>query len=132
VVRGAPFRRTFVVAGAVLALAGTAGAVQLVAGASTPPVDDLEPLGLRSWVLPGIWLFVAVAVPWTVVTFAAARRHPVTPRAVLGACGLLVFELTVQIPFVGPSPLQAVLGTVALGIGTCGLRAYRQGWIRTA
>jgi hypothetical protein len=132
VVHVAPFRRTFVVAGAVLALAGTAGAVQLMAGASTPPVDDLEPLGLHSWVLPGLWLFVSVAVPWTVVAIAAARRHPATPRAVLVACGLLLFELIVQVPFVGPSPLQAVLGAAALGIGTCALRAYRQGWPRTA
>lgn len=125
---GTPFRRTFVVAGALLALAGAAGAVQLIAGVSTPPVDDLDPLGLHSWVLPGIWLFVAVAVPWAVVAVLAVIRRPVTPTAALAACGLLVFELVVQIPFVGPSPLQAVLGTVAVALGVIALRARRAGW----
>jgi hypothetical protein len=128
---GAPFRRTFVVVGAVLALAGAAGAVQLVTGTSTPPVDDLEPLGLHSWVLPGVWLFVSVAVPWAVVTVLAVRRRPATPTAVLVACGLLLFELIVQIPFVGPSPLQAVLGVVALAVGGCGWRARVRGWSPT-
>ena len=125
---GTPFRRTFVVAGALLALAGAAGAVQLIAGVSTPPVDDLDPLGLHSWVLPGIWLFVAVAVPGAVVAVLAVIRRPVTPTAALAACGLLVFELVVQIPFVGPSPLQAVLGTVAVALGVIALRARRAGW----
>ena len=122
------YRRTFVAVGAFLALAGAAGAVQLMAGASTPPVDDLDPLGLHSWVLPGIWLLVSVAVPWTVVTVLAARRHPLAPTAVLVACGLLLFELVVQIPFVGPSPLQAVLGTVAVVVGVLAVRARRTGW----
>lgn len=122
------YRRTFIGAGAFLALAGAAGAVQLMAGEATPPVDDLDPLGLHSWVLPGIWLLVSVAVPWAVVTVLATRRHPVTPTAVLVACALLLFELVVQIPFVGPSPLQAVLGTVALAIGALAVRARRTGW----
>ncbi len=123
-----PFRRTLVGAGAFLALAGTAGAVQLIAGASTPPVSDLEPLGLDSWVLPGLWLFAAVAVPWTVVAVLAVRRRPVAPVAALVACGLLLFELVVQIPFVGPSPLQAVLGIVAVALAVVALRARRAGW----
>lgn len=123
-----PFRRTFICVGAFLALAGTGGAVQLIAGVSTPPVDDLDPLGLHSWALPGIWLFVSVAVPWAVVTVLAVRRRPATPTAVLAACGLLLFELVVQIPFVGPSPLQAVLGTVAVVLGVLALRARRAGW----
>lgn len=126
-----PFRRTFLVTGALLALAGAAGAVQLIAGAATPPVDDLEPLGLHSWVLPGIWLFVSVAVPWAIATVLATRRRRVTPAAVLVACALLLFELVVQIPFVGPSPLQAVLGTVALVIGGLAWRARRTGWTAT-
>lgn len=91
-------------------------------------MSDLEPLGLDSWVLPGLWLFAAVAVPWTVVAVLAVRRRPVAPVAALVACGLLLFELVVQIPFVGPSPLQAVLGIVAVALAVVALRARRAGW----
>lgn len=125
------FRRTFVGAGGLLALAGTAGAVQLLIGAATPPARDLDPLGLHSWVLPGVWLLLSVAVPWAVVFVLAVRRRPATPNAVLVASGLLVFELVVQIPFVGPSPLQVVIGGIAVGVGTCGWRARGRGWSRT-
>lgn len=43
-----PHRRLFVGAAALIALAGAAGAVQLLTGTFTPPVADLEPLGLTS------------------------------------------------------------------------------------
>jgi hypothetical protein len=58
----------------------------------------------------------------------AWRRSPRAPEAVLAASGLLAAELIVQIPFVGPSALQAVLGTVAVGLGGLALHARRSGW----
>lgn len=104
------------------------GTAQLVLGVYTPPVADLEPLGLHSWLLPGLWLAASVAVPCLVVAVMAARRSPRTGWAALVAAALLVVELVVQVPFVGLDPLQAVMGTVALviaGLGAAGLLSER-------
>ena len=46
---------------------------------------------------------------------------------VIGASGLLLVEVTVQIPFVGPSVLQAVFGGVALTMGALAVAAHRSG-----
>ncbi len=112
-----PHRTLYLGAATLIAAAGLAGAIQLMAGVFTPPVDDLEPLGLTSWVLPGLWLLVSVAVPWAVAAWAAARRRPGAPLAVLVAAGLLLFELAVQIPFIGFSPIQPVMGAAAVALG---------------
>ena len=123
-----PFRRLFLVVEAIVAVGGAAGAVQLLTGTATPPVSDLEPLGLTSWTLPAFWLFATTAVPATAAAWCAYRRHPFTPTAVLLACAALAVELLVQIPFVGPSALQAVFGTVVLVLGAATWRARRGGW----
>lgn len=122
-----PLRRTIIGVESALALAGAAGAGQLIAGVSTPPVSDL-PLGLTSWVVPGVWLFATVAVPSGTAAVLALRRSPHAPTAVVAGSALLGVELLVQIPFVGPSALQAVFGTVALGLAGVGLYARRTGW----
>jgi hypothetical protein len=123
------FRWAFVVMEAFVAIGAVAGTLQLVTGTAAPPVDDLEPLGLTSWVLPGIWLFASVAVPSTVAAWLAWRRSPAAPSAVLVASALLAVELLVQIPSVGPSVLQAVMGTVAVVLAGLALAA-RPTWRR--
>lgn len=125
--RGLPHRRTLTAVLALLALAGAAGAGQLVVGVSTPPVEDLEPLGLTTWVLPGIWLLVSVAVPSAVAAVATWQRRGRATDLALLAAGLLAVELVVQIPFVGPSPLQAVLGVVAALVAWLAVDARRAG-----
>jgi hypothetical protein len=124
------FRWAFVIMEALVAMGAVGGALQLVTGTAVPPIEDLEPLGLTSWVLPGIWLFASVAVPSTVAAWLSWRRSPAAPAAVLVASALLVVELVVQIPFVGPSVLQAVFGTVAVVLAVLALVA-RPTW-RTA
>ncbi|MET0911544.1 MAG: hypothetical protein ABWZ99_18910 [Ilumatobacteraceae bacterium] len=123
-----PHRRTIAWSSGVLAAAGLIGTWQLVSGTATPPVSDLAPLGLTSWTLPGLWLFGTVVVPWSVAVFASVGRRPSTPLVVLVACGSVVFELVVQIPFIGPSPLQVVLGAAAGGLAWCAVDARRRGW----
>jgi hypothetical protein len=123
-----PYRTAFIAAESVVALGAVAGSVQLLTGTFTPPVADLEPLGLSSWVLPGVWLFSSVAIPSTAAAWLAWRRSPRTPLAVLAASGLLAVELVVQIPFVGPSALQATMGTVAVGLAAAVFRARQLGW----
>lgn len=125
------FRRIFIPVEAVVALGGFAGTWQLWTGTYAPPVSDLEPLGLESWKLPAVWLLCSVAVPSTIALVAAVRRHPRTPEAVLAASGLMLVEVTVQIPFVGPSALQAVFGGIAVGMGALAVVALRhRSWRR--
>jgi len=125
-----PHRRTFVVAESLIALAGTAGAAQLCSGSLTLPTSDLAPLGLSSWVLPGLWLFASVAAPSSAAAWLAWRGSAHTPVAVLVASTALLTELVVQIPFVGPSVLQVVFGTAAVALATLGWRAREAGWPR--
>ena len=122
-------RRTGLVLGeALLALGGVVGTAQLVSGTVTPPVSDLDSLGLSSWVLPGVWLFVSVAVPSSAAAVLAWRRSPTAPAAVLAASAALAVELVVQIPFVGTNVLQAVCGSAALALAVTAWRARRHGW----
>jgi hypothetical protein len=125
-----PYRRVFIGAESLIAVGGAAGAVQLVTDTYTPPVADLAPLGLSSWVLPGIWLFVTVALPSGAAAWLAWRRSWRAPGAVLVACAMLVMELAVQIPFIGWSVLQAVFGTLAVVLALAALRARGRGWRR--
>jgi hypothetical protein len=124
------FRWVFVILEGLIAIGGLAGTWQLINGTFAPPVEDLEPLGLTSWVLPGVWLFASVAVPSTVAAWLAWRRSPYAPTAVIVASALLAVELLVQIPFVGPSVLQAVFGTLAIVLAGLALVA-RPTWRRS-
>ncbi|MDP1878331.1 MAG: hypothetical protein Q8M17_12320 [Actinomycetota bacterium] len=125
-----PHRMMFVVAESLIAVGGVAGAVQLITDTATPPVSDIEPLGLTSWVVPGVWLFASVGVPAGTAAWLAWRRSPNAPVAVLVASGLLGVELAVQIPFIGPSVLQAVFGTAAIGMAGLAIHARHRGWRR--
>lgn len=114
------WRRTLGTTAAVTSLAAVVGAVQLVTDTYTPPVSDLEPLGLSSWALPGLWLAASVAVPCAATALLAWRGSARLGAAAIAAGGLLGVELLVQIPFVGLDPLQAVMGVVAgtlVGLG---------------
>lgn len=110
---------------ALTAIGAAVGVVQLVTGTYTPPVSDLQPLGLDSWRLPGLWLAASVAVPCSVTAALAVRRSPRLGDAALLASALLLVELVVQVPFVGTDPLQAVMGAVAVALGSLGTRARR-------
>ena len=95
-------------------------------------MDDLAPLGLDSWVLPGIWLMASVVVPSTVAAVAVWRDDRRAGSLALLAAALLGVELAVQIPFVGLSVLQVVLALVgavvavlAVTIMSTGTLSYR-------
>ncbi len=122
-----PYRWVFVGVEAFVLLGALSGVVQLWSGTYAPPVSDLEPLGLDSWRLPAVWLFASVALPSAVALLAALRRWPRTPEIVMVASALLLVEVLVQVPFVGPSVLQAVMGTIALALGGLAWHALRTG-----
>ncbi len=121
------FRWPIVALASFTAVGAVGGSVSMLLGQGTPPIEDLEPLGLTTWTLPGLWLLVTVAVPCGVAAWLAIRRSPWTPTAVLVASGLLVMELLVQIPFLGPSVLQAVMGSIAAVLVTLAL-VGRRSW----
>ena len=123
-----PFRKTFMLVEGLTALGGVIGSVMLISGTGTPPVSVLKPVGLRSWVLPGLWLFATAAVPSAVAAALAWIRSDWAPAAVLVASGTLAVELLVQIPILGPSWLQAVFGLVAISMAVLALRAKQSGW----
>ena len=128
---GVPHRWVFVGGEAFVLLGAVSGVWQLWSGTSAPPVSDLDALGLDSWKLPAVWLFVSVAVPSGVAVIAALRRWPRTPEIVLVASALLLVEVLVQIPFVGPSILQLVMGLIALALGALAWHARSTGaWTR--
>jgi len=126
-----PCRRIFVGVESVVALAGLGGALQLISGIFTPPVDDL-PMGLSSWVLPGCWLFGTVTVPAAVGAWLSYRRSRYAPSAVFIAACTMAVEVAVQIPFIGPSWLQAVFGGLAAVLAVLAARARRRGWRPTS
>ena len=123
-----PFRRTFAVVEGFTAAGGVMGSVMLISGTGTPPVSVLQPVGLTSWVLPGLWLFATAAAPSAVAAVLAWRRSEWAPPVVLLASATLAIELLVQIPFLGPSWLQVLFGAVAISMTTLAMRAKRAGW----
>jgi hypothetical protein len=123
-----PFRKTFVLVEGFTAVGGVMGSVMLISGTGTPPVSVLQPVGLTSWVLPGLWLFATAAAPSAVAAVLAWRRSEWTPPVVLLASATLAIELLVQIPFLGPSWLQALFGAVAVSMTILALWAKRAGW----
>jgi hypothetical protein len=122
------FRRTIVVVETLVSLCGLEGSIQLLAGAATPPVSVLSPLGLSSWTLPAGWLFLSVAVPSGLAAWLSWRRSVWAPPAVLLASALLAIEVLVQIPFLGFSMLQPIFGAVAVAMGVVALLARRYDW----
>ncbi len=122
-----PSRTALVIIESVLSVAAVEGAVQLAVGVSTPPKTGL-PLGLDTWLLPGAWLFASVAVPYGAAAVLAFRRDRRAPAAAQLAGAALIVELLVQIPFVGLSPLQAILALGAITTIVLGRRARRLGW----
>jgi len=108
-----PLRKTLLAVESIVALAALEGAVQLAVGASTPPSTDL-PFGLHSWLLPGLWLFGSVAVPYAVAAVLAFHRDARAPTAAQIAGAALILELLSQIPFLGFSVLQPVLAVASV------------------
>ena len=125
--RARPFRRTLTAAEAFVALGALMGTVMLVAGVNTPPLSAIDALGLESWVLPGLWLLVSVAVPSAIAAWLAFRGSRHAPRAVLVASVLLIVELAVQLPFLGFSLFQLVFAALAVVLAVVALTARDSG-----
>jgi hypothetical protein len=122
-----PHRRVLLALESLLAVAGLAGTIQLIAGVYTPPLDSLPP-GLSSWVLPGLWLFATVPLPAAIAAWLLYRRSPYAPTAVLVGAATLALEVGVQIPFIGLNWLQAIFGGLAVVLAALAVHARQHGW----
>jgi hypothetical protein len=102
-------------------LSAVYGTVMLVIDAWHLPVDYLAPLPLHSWVLPGIALFAAVAVPMLAAAALAWRGTARAPEASIAAGAVLVGWIAFQLAVIGPRMwiqlVMAVLGLVVAALG---------------
>jgi len=109
-----------------VALAAFVGSLQLALGIATPPTTDLDRLGLTTWILPAVWLFGVVAVPFAVAGILTLRGSSGGLIASLTASGLLMLELAVQVPFVGLNLMQPVMAAVAISTATAAWHRHPQ------
>ncbi|RSM38142.1 hypothetical protein DMA12_34245 [Amycolatopsis balhimycina DSM 5908] len=98
------------------------GGIALIAGAPgfTMPVEWLAPLGLTSWVLPGIALALVVGGTFAGASVFAWRGDSRAPGTALAACAVLTAWLAIQFGVIGVrAPVQwmtAGLVVVLLGL----------------
>ncbi|GAA0808217.1 hypothetical protein [Spirilliplanes yamanashiensis] len=111
---------------AVVGLSAVYGGVMLIADAWHLPVADLRPLPLHSWVLPGVALLLAVALPMGAAAAGLWLARPWGPRASVGAGAVLTAWVAGQVAVIGPQMiLQAVLLVVGLVVMVLGARLSR-------
>lgn len=127
-----PYRRGIVATECAVAVSGLAGSAMLLSGTGTPPVAALAPLGLTSWVLPGLWLFATVPAPAAVAAWTTWHRSPHARTAVLVAAATMLVEVTVQVPVVGPDPLQLLFGGIAAALALALAVGPRAGTVLTS
>jgi hypothetical protein len=105
-----------------IAASAVYGGISLIAGAPgfTMPVEWLAPLGLTSWVLPGIALALGVGGSLAWASVFAWRVDFRAPIAALAACVVLTGWLVIQFGLIGVrAPVQWV--TVGLAVVLLGL-----------
>lgn len=114
-----------------LAASAVYGGISLIAGAPgfAMPVEWLSPLGLTSWVLPGIALVVAVGGALALASVFAWRIDFRAPIAALAACAVLAGWLAIQFGLIGVhAPVQWVtLALLAVLLGLALLARRRLG-----
>jgi hypothetical protein len=99
------------------------GAVILVTDGWRLPATDLDPLPLHSWILPGIALFVLVALPMAVAAFCTWLDLRRAPELSIAVGSTLIAWSLLQLLVLGP---QTWLQAVMLG---CGLLITGLGWL---
>ncbi|MDX3189733.1 hypothetical protein PV458_15125 [Streptomyces sp. MN03-5084-2B] len=105
-----------------LAASAVYGGIALIAGAPgfTMPVEWLAPLGLTSWVLPGLVLVLVVGGSLAAASVFAWRIDFRAPTTALAAGAVLTGWLAIQFGVIGVrAPVQWV--TVALLVVLLGL-----------
>lgn len=113
---------------AVLGLAALYGGTGLLLDLPgfAPPEDELQPLGLHSWALPGLALLVVVAAPLLVGAWAWLRRWPAAQHLAEVGCVLLLGWLCLQFLVIGlEEPVQWLTLALALALALCVVLGHR-------
>jgi hypothetical protein len=110
-----------------VAAAACYGAVGLAAGnVIGMPAEWLEGSPFGSWVLPGVLLFVVVALPMGVAAVAELRRAPFAAVASVGAGAAQVAWIAAQLALFGRyNVLQPVMLACGLGVLLLALAHHR-------
>ena len=112
-----------------LALSALYGGVSLIVGAPgfRMPIEWLAPLGLTSWVLPGIALIVAIGGTLAWAATFAWRADFRAPLAGLAAGLVLVGWLAIQFAVMGlRAPIQWVTAALVVVLFALALLARRR------
>ncbi len=109
------------------------GGISLIVGAPgfRLPVEWLAPVGLDSWVLPGVTLIVLIGGAMGSAAVAGWRNTPHAPAVSLAAAVVLLGWLTVQLVVIGPrTPVQAATATLDLLVIVLayGAAMHRRAW----
>jgi len=121
----ATIRGVLVVLELLVCAAALYGAIGLATGSNVPPEDDLQWTGLSSWFWPGVALGVLIGGGALIAAWAMIRGWRNAAGISLGLAGLMVLWITVQIPVVGTSVLQAMIVIIAMWIGWLARRYER-------
>ena len=93
------------------------------------PVAPPEFLPGTGWGFGAFALLLFVAAPMSVAFLTAAMGHPMGPAAAIGAGGLLVVWIVIQVLLIGLvfwlQPACFLLGAVVLGLGLVAYRSDR-------
>jgi hypothetical protein len=104
---------------ALVAVYAAWGGMSLALGARgfALPVEWLRPVGLRSWVLPGVALVVVVGGTSALGAVASWVGHRWAVPASMLSGGVLLAWLALQLAVIGPrAPVQAVTGAAGLAV----------------
>lgn len=113
---------------AVLGLSAAYGGAGLLLGLPgfALPEEDLQPLGLHSWVLPGLGLLAVVAAPMLLGAWAWLRRWSGAQHLAEVCCVLLLGWLCLQLLVIGfTEPVQWLTLALALALTAVTVLGHR-------
>ena len=100
-----------------VAVGAVYGAIMLITDGWHLPVQDLQPLPLESWVLPGLALFALVTIPMSGAAICVYWNTPRAAQLSMVAGLVLVGWILVQLVVIGPQMwLQAFMLVCGLAI----------------
>lgn len=111
---------------ALIALLAVWGGIELASGAADfqLPTEWIAPLGLRSWLLPGIALIVLIGGSMAVAAVAGWLGLPHAAATSVAAGVILAGWLTFQFVLFGlQTPMQVVTAVLAVAVLAIGLGA---------
>lgn len=121
---GDPWLQALAGLDALIALLALWGGVELAVGAAgfQLPTEWIAPLGLHSWLLPGIALIVVIGGPMAVAAVSSWRGGRRAAMVSVAAGAILIGWLGLQFVLFGlQAPVQVITAVLALAVLTLGV-----------